>query len=86
MVNALARPEIDALLRRGEELGCVNLSELEETVRTLELSDEEVGALVKGEAKDNPIFKLLFPAVTKVRRAEARLQARLALRKAAWSC
>jgi hypothetical protein len=45
--------------------------------------DEEVGAVVKGEAKDNPIFKLLFPAVSRVRRAEARLQARQALRKAA---
>ena len=41
------------------------------------------GRLVKAEAKDNPIFKLFFPAVSKVRRAEARLQARQALRKAA---
>ena len=45
--------------------------------------DEEVGAMVKGQAKDNPVFKLLFPAVSNVRRAEARLQARQALRKAA---
>jgi hypothetical protein len=45
--------------------------------------DEEVGAMVKGQAKDNPVFKLFFPAVSNVRRAEARLQARLALRKAA---
>jgi hypothetical protein len=45
--------------------------------------DKEVGALVKGEAKDNPIFKLLFPAVSRVRAQEARLQTRQALRKAA---
>ncbi len=45
--------------------------------------DEEVGAMAKKEAKDNPIFKLLFPAVSKVRRAEARYQTRVALRKAA---
>ena len=47
--------------------------------------DEEVGAIVKGEAKDNPIFKLLFPAVTKMRRSTARYQARQALRKAAFA-
>ena len=34
-------------------------------------------------AKDNPVFKLLFPAVAHVRRAEARYQVRQALRKAA---
>lgn len=45
--------------------------------------DEEVGGLVKGEAKDNPIFKLLFPAVSHVRRAAARYEATQALRKGA---
>ncbi len=39
----------------------------------------------KEEAKNNPVFKLLFPAVTKVRRAEARYQVRQALRKAAFA-
>lgn len=45
--------------------------------------DEEMAAMAKGEAKDNPIFKLLFPAITHVRRAEAHYQVRQALRKAA---
>jgi RNA polymerase primary sigma factor len=44
-VEALGRPEVGSLLSRGEEQGCVNLSEFEELVRTLELSDEEASAL-----------------------------------------
>ena len=36
-----ARPEIALLLARGEERGCINLSELEERVQALDLSDEE---------------------------------------------
>jgi RNA polymerase primary sigma factor len=36
---------IDALVGRGEEQGCVNLSELSELVDELELSDEEAQAL-----------------------------------------
>jgi RNA polymerase primary sigma factor len=45
VVEALARPEIDALLSRGEEQGCVNLSELEDLTRSLELSEEQAAAL-----------------------------------------
>jgi RNA polymerase primary sigma factor len=44
-VEALTRPEIAALLSRGEEQGCVNLSELEDLSRNLELSEEEKSAL-----------------------------------------
>jgi RNA polymerase primary sigma factor len=36
---------IDALFERGEEQGCVNLSELAELVQELELSDEDAQAL-----------------------------------------
>jgi RNA polymerase primary sigma factor len=45
VVEALARPEVGALLSRGEEQGCVNLSELEDLVRSLDLSEEDAGAL-----------------------------------------
>ena len=38
-------PQIDALISRGEELGCVDLSELSELTQELELSDEEAQAL-----------------------------------------
>jgi RNA polymerase primary sigma factor len=44
-VEALARPEIDSLLRHGEEQGCVNLSDYDQVVRGLELSEEAAGAL-----------------------------------------
>ena len=36
---------LDALLERGEEQGCVNLSELSSLVNHLELGDDEVGDL-----------------------------------------
>ena len=39
------RPEIAALLARGEEKGCLDLSELEERVQTLELADHELDTL-----------------------------------------
>ena len=39
------RPEIALLLARGEEIGCINLSELDEQAATLELSDEDLEAL-----------------------------------------
>ena len=39
------RPELVALLARGEEKGCLNLSELDERVQALELADVEVEAL-----------------------------------------
>jgi RNA polymerase primary sigma factor len=38
----LSRPELAALVSRGEEVGCVNLSELSELAQSLELSDEEI--------------------------------------------
>ncbi len=41
----MSRSEITALVARGEEVGCVNLSEFDELVRALELPDEEVDAL-----------------------------------------
>jgi RNA polymerase primary sigma factor len=37
--------QIEALIGRGEELGCVNLSELSELTQELELSDEEAQAV-----------------------------------------
>jgi len=40
-----SRPEVAALLARGEERGCVNLSEFDELVHTLELMDDDVDAL-----------------------------------------
>jgi RNA polymerase primary sigma factor len=38
-------PEITTLLDRGEELGCLNLSELTEFLQDVELDDEEIDAL-----------------------------------------
>jgi RNA polymerase primary sigma factor len=40
-----SRPEVATLIVRGEERGCVNLSEFDELVQGLELSDEDVEAL-----------------------------------------
>jgi RNA polymerase primary sigma factor len=40
-----SRPEVATLIVRGEERGCVNLSEFDELVQALELSDEDVEAL-----------------------------------------
>ena len=40
-----SRPEVAALLARGEERGCVNLSEFDELVQALELMDDDVDAL-----------------------------------------
>ncbi|MFL5867331.1 MAG: sigma-70 family RNA polymerase sigma factor [Thermoleophilaceae bacterium] len=44
-MEALSRPEIAALLSRGEEMGCVNLSEFEDLSRSLGLSEEDASAL-----------------------------------------
>ena len=44
-VDPVSRPEVAALLARGEEKGCINVSELEERVQALELTDEELEAL-----------------------------------------
>ncbi|MEA2366051.1 MAG: polymerase primary sigma factor [Thermoleophilaceae bacterium] len=40
-----SRPEVAALLTRGEERGCVELSEFQELIQGLELADDEVEAL-----------------------------------------
>jgi len=40
-----SRPEVAALVARGEERGCVNLSDFDELVQALELGDEEVDQL-----------------------------------------
>jgi RNA polymerase primary sigma factor len=40
-----SRAEVAALVARGEERGCIHLSELDELVQALELGDEEVDAL-----------------------------------------
>jgi RNA polymerase primary sigma factor len=40
-----AEPRIEALLERGEERGCLNLSELAELAQELELSDDELDGL-----------------------------------------
>jgi RNA polymerase primary sigma factor len=40
-----SRPEVAALLTRGEERGCVNLSEFDELVQALELLDEDIDVL-----------------------------------------
>jgi RNA polymerase primary sigma factor len=39
------RPEVTGLLQKGEEAGCVNLSEFDELVQALELSQEEAEGL-----------------------------------------
>jgi RNA polymerase primary sigma factor len=42
----MSRPEVAALLARGEERGgCVRVSEVDEIVQALDLSDDDVGAL-----------------------------------------
>ena len=45
MAETTTRPEIQTLLVRGEELGCVNFSEFDEIVQALELPDEEIESL-----------------------------------------
>jgi RNA polymerase primary sigma factor len=43
--DPLARPEIAAIMARGEERGCIELSELDEALTALDLPDAEVDAL-----------------------------------------
>ena len=43
--QALAHPEIEALLDRGEEVGCLNLSEVDDLAKKLELEDEDLDTL-----------------------------------------
>jgi RNA polymerase primary sigma factor len=45
MAETTTRPEVAGLLQKGEEAGCVNLSEFDELVQALELSDEEAEGL-----------------------------------------
>jgi RNA polymerase primary sigma factor len=45
MAEATMRPELAALLQRGEETGCIELSEFDELVQALELPDDDVEAL-----------------------------------------
>jgi RNA polymerase primary sigma factor len=40
-----SRPEVAALIARGEERGCINLSEFDELAQALELVDEDVDVL-----------------------------------------
>jgi RNA polymerase primary sigma factor len=40
-----SRPEVAALIARGDERGCINLSEFDELAQGLELADEDVDAL-----------------------------------------
>jgi RNA polymerase primary sigma factor len=40
-----SRPEVAALIARGEERGCINLSEFDEVAQALELSDEDLYGL-----------------------------------------
>jgi RNA polymerase primary sigma factor len=41
----LANPEVNALLERGEEQGCLNLSEVDDLAKKLELEDDDLDAL-----------------------------------------
>jgi RNA polymerase primary sigma factor len=43
--QALANPDIEALLERGEEHGCLNLSEVDDLAKKLELEDEDLDTL-----------------------------------------
>jgi RNA polymerase primary sigma factor len=65
----MVQPEMSALLAKGEETGCVELSELNELVERLELPDEEVEHLYHvaqerdieiaddcGRAADTPVY------------------------------
>jgi RNA polymerase primary sigma factor len=45
MADQTTRPEAATLMARGEEQGCVTLSEFDELVQALDLSDEEAGSL-----------------------------------------
>src|SRR4051812_38756761 len=41
----MSASQIEALIHRGDELGCLNLSEVSDLTQELELSDEEAQAL-----------------------------------------
>ena len=44
-VELTTRPEVTALIARGEEEGCLNLSEIDELAQSLELDEDEAQAL-----------------------------------------
>src|SRR3954466_3922970 len=43
--QALAQPAIEALLERGEEMGCLTLSEVDDLAKRLEFDDDELDTL-----------------------------------------
>jgi RNA polymerase primary sigma factor len=43
--ETIVEAQINALIERGEEQGCVNLTEMHQLVQSLELDDDEVDAL-----------------------------------------
>src|SRR5437764_13161934 len=43
--QVLAHPSIEALLERGEENGCLNLSEVDDLAKRLELDDDDLETL-----------------------------------------
>jgi RNA polymerase primary sigma factor len=43
--SALAHPDIEALLERGEENGCLNLSDVDDLAKRLELDDDDLEGL-----------------------------------------
>jgi RNA polymerase primary sigma factor len=43
--QVLAQPEIEALLERGEEMGCLHLSEVDDLAKRFEFEDEDLDAL-----------------------------------------
>src|SRR4029078_8718649 len=43
--QVLATPESEALLERGEEMGCLNLSEVDDLAKRLEFDDDELDTL-----------------------------------------
>ncbi len=45
VADPTTRPEVALLLARGEEVGCINLSELDERAAALELTDDELESL-----------------------------------------
>jgi RNA polymerase primary sigma factor len=45
VTDVTSRPEVAALVARGEERGCLNLSELDDLVQALELGDADMDAL-----------------------------------------
>ena len=45
MINDAMGGPIAALIDRGEERGCVDLSEVDELAQALELEDDDLGAL-----------------------------------------